>query len=140
MTRSFSLPTRSKKAKTTTSRAKSSAQHGWLRRSLPSIATVGVSLLIVAGIGLLPARTWLNQRDTTVETQENLDRVNARVAELENQMRLLETDDEIERTARENFDLVYPGEESYRILPAPETTDVNPASQTPVAAEDSVAE
>lgn len=75
-----------------------------------------------------------------MQTQENLDRVNARVAELENQLRLLETDDEIERTARENFDLVYPGEESYRILPAPQTTDVEPGPQTPVLAEDSVAE
>lgn len=135
MIRPFSLPTRSKAPSTKKSRAAKSAkaaERGWLRRSLPSIATVGVSLLIVAGIGLLPAKTWLNQRDTTVETQQNLDRVNAQVAELENQLRLLETDDEIERTARENFDLVYPGEESYRILPAPKAEPVTPAEQPAV--------
>ncbi len=97
--------------------------NGRLRRVLPSILTIGVALLIVAGIGLLPAKTWLNQRQSISQAEADLDRLNAEVAKLENQLELLETDDEVERTARENFDLVYPGEESYRILPAPEAEE-----------------
>lgn len=85
---------------------------------IPSFLTVGVSVLIVAAIGFLPAKTWLSQRDSIAQTQVELDRLNAQVSELDVQLQLLETDDEIERTARENFDFVYPGEESYRILPA----------------------
>ncbi len=109
-------------SKTATS---NSAKQSRVRRSLPTLFTVGVSVLIVAGIGLLPAKTWISQRQSISDTQSDLDRLNAEVAELEVQLQLLETDDEIERTARENFDFVYPGEESYRILPAPEVEESN---------------
>ena len=114
-----------KKKSNRTSRTRTSAkntQRGRVRRLIPSVLTIGVALLIVAGIGLLPAKTWLNQRESIANAQADLDRVNSEIAELENQLELLETDEEIERTARENFDLVYPGEESYRILPAPESS------------------
>ncbi len=75
--------------------------------------------MIVIGIGLLPARTWLAQRESISDTQSHLDELETEVAKLEVQLQLLETDAEVERVARENFDYVYPGEESYRILPAP---------------------
>ncbi len=75
--------------------------------------------MIVIGIGLLPARTWMAQRESIADTQSQLDELDTEVAKLEVQLQLLETDAEVERVARENFDYVYPGEESYRILPAP---------------------
>lgn len=96
-------------------------KRGLVRRLLPTMLTVGMSLLLVAGMGLLPAKTWLEQRESIAVVEADLDQVNGRVAALSNQLGLLETDAEVERTARKNFDLVYPGEESYRILPAPET-------------------
>ncbi len=76
----------------------------------------GVSVLVVGALAVLPARTWLGQKDERNAVQAELDQVNADVERLDAMLDLLETDAEIERRARENFDLVYPGEESYRIL------------------------
>jgi cell division protein FtsB len=102
--------------KAATSKAK---RPSLIRRVLPSLLTVGFSFVIVIGIGLLPARTWLAQRESIADTQSHLDALQTEVAKLEVQLQLLETDSEVERVARQNFDYVYPGEESYRILPAP---------------------
>lgn len=76
----------------------------------------GVSVLVVGALAVLPTRTWLGQKDERNAVQAELDQVNADVEQLDAMLDLLETDAEIERRARENFDLVYPGEESYRIL------------------------
>ncbi len=81
-----------------------------------------VAVLIVAGLALLPVRAWLGQRTSITEVDSELSRTEAEIAELKARLVLIQTDAEVERQARENFDLVFPGEESYRILPAP-TTD-----------------
>ena len=78
-----------------------------------------IAVLIVAGLALVPVRTWLGQRTTIAEADAELTRTEGEIAELEARLALIQTDAEIERLARENFDLVFPGEESYRILPAP---------------------
>ena len=75
---------------------------------------------VIGGLAVLPARTWVTQRTAMGQGEAQLQQVDGRIAELEAQLRLLQTDSEVERMARENFDLVFPGEESYRILPAPE--------------------
>lgn len=84
------------------------------------MALAVTSIVVLAGLALLPVRTWLSQRETRAELSDDISRAQGQVAELDAQLTLLETDAEIERLARENFDLVFPGEESYRILPAPE--------------------
>ncbi len=82
-----------------------------------SVSTVaGVSILVIGALAVLPTRTWLGQQEERKAVQAELDELNADVEQLDAMLDLLETDAEIERRARENFDLVYPGEESYRIL------------------------
>lgn len=88
------------------------------RRWGPSLLIAGVVLTVVVALAVLPARNWINQRADLTETRAEHARLQAEVAELDAQRRLLETDAEVVRQARENYDLVYPGEESYRILPA----------------------
>ena len=88
--------------------------------NLPLLAVMCLSAAVIGGITILPLRTWLEQRELLAQTEGELLEVEGEVAELDAQLRLLQTDEEIERLGRENFDLVYPGEESYRILPAPE--------------------
>lgn len=78
---------------------------------------VAVSAAIVVGVAVLPAQTWLAQREQLSETEAELQRTAGEVDRLQTQLDQLQTDEEIERLARENFDLVKPGEESYRILP-----------------------
>lgn len=72
---------------------------------------------VLVGLAIVPVRTWLTQQKKMDEARVEVARIEAEVAELEHQLSRLETDAEIERRARQDFDLVFPGEESYRILP-----------------------
>lgn len=87
-----------------------------VQRLVTTATVFGVSLVVIGALAVLPARTWMGQQDERKGVQSELDEINANVEQLDAMLDLLETDAEIERRARENFDLVYPGEESYRIL------------------------
>lgn len=85
--------------------------------------------LIVVGIlflAVFPTRTYVGQRgdlDATAERVEVLRRENERLAQ---RVGRLNTDEEIERLAREQYSLVRPGEEAYAILPAPKAAEPEP--------------
>ncbi len=79
-----------------------------------------LAVVVLGGLAVLPARTWISQRQQTRDAQAEVERLDVEAAELGRQLELLETDAEMERRARRDFDLVYPGEESYRILPSEE--------------------
>lgn len=70
-------------------------------------------------IGVFPTRAILDQRSQLARAQEQLDEVDAQNEALATRVEALGTDEEIERLAREQYDLVYPGQEAYAILPAP---------------------
>jgi cell division protein FtsB len=81
-------------------------------------------LLSVAFIGFLflfvfPTRALVGQRASIARTQHQLDVLDAQNKSLEAQAKALDTDAEIERLAREQYNLVRPGEEAYAMLPAP---------------------
>jgi cell division protein FtsB len=81
---------------------------------LGSMIAIGVLF-----VGIFPTRALLDQRSELARQQERLEFVAQRNAELEARVEALGTDAEIERIAREQYNLVYPGEEAYAILPAP---------------------
>jgi len=87
------------------------------RELVPIVGVVGLAVAVLAGLAVLPARTWLTQRDNMNDARAELQQIEAELAVLEAELELLQTDAELERQARANFDLVYPGEESYRIVP-----------------------
>lgn len=91
-----------------------------IRGAVPVVFVFGLAVAVLAGLAVLPARTWLSQRQNMAEAKAELEQIEADVEALEGELDLLTTEDEIERLARENFDLVYPGDESYRIIPADE--------------------
>lgn len=76
---------------------------------------------LVAALSLswFPARTWLGQQDTIAERERELELLDTQVEALEARVEALDTPDEIEHMAREQYNMVRPGEEAYRILPAP---------------------
>ncbi len=86
------------------------------RELTPILFVVGLSLVVLAGLAVLPAKTWFSQKQQMQEAEERLARIEAESAELDRELDLLATDAEIELRARRDFDLVYPGEESYRIV------------------------
>ncbi len=81
-----------------------------------------LAVVVLAGLAVLPAKTWFSQKRKMAEAQSELTRIEAETVELEEELDRLGTDAEIERRARKDFDLVYPGEESYRIV-VPDSAD-----------------
>lgn len=92
-----------------------------LRRAgrLVGMAGAGVALVVVLAIGLFPTHTFLAQRSDTAEAQQRLAVLRQQNASFEKQLDRLGTSEEIERLAREQYNLAFPGEEAYAVLPAP---------------------
>src|SRR5215217_4590866 len=88
------------------------------RRRLVSMGLIGLAVLAVAYVGAFPVRTYLTQQSSTAQAEAELSRLNDEVASLNQEIEGLQTDEEIERRAREDYNLVYPGEEPFALLPA----------------------
>ena len=76
------------------------------------LAVVGVLFLAV-----FPGRTYLDQHHQRQQVVAQLKATDAKNKALEQRIRTLNTDAEVERLAREQYNLVRPGEEAYAILP-----------------------
>ena len=93
------------------------------------IATPTVAGLLVFGV--FPTRTYLAQRQRRTAAAADVARLTAENQTLQDRVNLLHTDAEVERVAREQYNLVRPGEEAYAILPAsPPAGTVPPASSS----------
>lgn len=79
----------------------------------------GAAVVGALAIGLFPTQTFLEQRANTADAQERLDVLRAQNDAFEDRIERLGTNEEIERLAREQYNLAYPGEETYVVLPAP---------------------
>jgi cell division protein FtsB len=77
---------------------------------------VFVALLFVF---VFPIRTLLAQRDDTDAVREQLQLLREQSAELEDEAERLQTDAEVERIARERYNLVRPGETPWAVVPTP---------------------
>lgn len=75
--------------------------------------------LAVLALGMFPTRIFLDQRAATAEANERLEVLRAQNAAYEERIATLQDPEEVERLAREQFNLVKPGEEAYAVLPAP---------------------
>jgi hypothetical protein len=88
-------------------------------------------LVAVLGAGVFPTRTYLHQRDRIAAEEEKLAVLTAENQKLAAKVDRLATDAEIERLAREQYNLVRPGEEAYAILPGPADPDADGAAEPP---------
>ena len=79
----------------------------------------GAALCALLAFAVFPTSTFLDQRADTTEAEERLDVLRTQNEAYEARLERLRTDEEIERLAREQYSLVYPGEEAYAVLPAP---------------------
>ena len=79
----------------------------------------GACVLGVLAIGVFPTRSFLEQRATTHQTEQRLAVLDQQNKDLAAQLQALNTPAEIERLAREQYNLVRPGEEAYSVLPSP---------------------
>lgn len=93
----------------------------------------GMLLVVVLFVGVFPTRSYLAQRAATDTAEEQIQVLRDENDALSDRIDQLEDEDEIERLARENYNLVRPGEEAYAILPGP---DSEPLIDDEVAAEE----
>ena len=92
-------------------------------RARLALALVGSTAMIaVLAFGVFPTRLWLTQRRDMAETSHRVEVLEDTNAALERRVKELDSDAAIERIAREQHNLVKPGEEAYAILPPPVPT------------------
>ena len=86
-------------------------------RRLGYVSIIAVSLLSLMLLGIIPVQEWFEVRDTKNDLLLEL----AEIEELNESYRVsidaLKTDDEIERIARSEYNLVKPHEEAYYVIP-----------------------
>jgi cell division protein FtsB len=91
------------------------------RRVGRTIGLVGGAACVVGvlALGVFPTRDFLAQRRDLGSTREQLSVLREQNEALDERIEALSTPAEIERLAREQYNLVHPGEEAYSVLPAP---------------------
>ena len=87
-----------------------------LRRSVVPLVIVLV-ILVALFYAVFPTRTFMDQSAALAEVQAKLDALHEENDALRNRMEVLTQPEEIERLARSEYNLVYPGEEAYAMLP-----------------------
>ncbi len=80
-------------------------------------ALLGLVILAVFVFGVFPTGSYVDQRQQLDDAEAELAELQAENQELESLIVRLESDSEIERVAREEFNLTLPNEESYLVLP-----------------------
>jgi cell division protein FtsB len=89
------------------------------RRQAGTAVVIAISLFVIAYLVAVPARSYLTQQSETAEAEAELEAIEAEIDQLEGQLGTLRDPTELERLAREEFHLVYPGEEAFAVLPSP---------------------
>jgi len=87
-----------------------------------SKARIAVASVVFVGFlfgAVFPTRTYLAQRKAISAATERLNLFKEQNGRLEAEAGRLQSDQEIERIARERYNLVKPGEEAYAIVPVP---------------------
>ena len=79
-----------------------------------------LAVLLFAGLVyfIFPTTTWLDQRTEASEVGQALEELTKEQAQLRIDIARMRTNEEVERIARRDFNLVFPGEEAYALLPA----------------------
>jgi cell division protein FtsL len=89
------------------------------RSRTTTIVLILATVLAVGYVMFVPVRNYVDQQSATRETQEQLDQLDAEIAELQQRREELSDPEHIEREARERFHLGYPNEQVFAVLPAP---------------------
>jgi len=82
-----------------------------------------VSAVVAAALafGVFPTRAYLDQRDELATSARRVEVLETSAAALQQRVDELDTDAEIERLAREQHNLIRPGEEAFALLPSAAT-------------------
>jgi len=88
------------------------------------VAAVTLAIVAVLFIAVFPTQALLDQRRERQAMAAQVARTTKHNDALEAEARKLQKDSEIERLAREQYNLVRPGEEAYALLPSAQPVQV----------------
>ncbi len=71
---------------------------------------------------MFPTRSYLAQRRQVGAAANDVSVLRQQNEKLQAEAQRLQSPDEIERVAREQFNMVFPGEQVYKVMPAPEAS------------------
>ena len=95
-----------------------------LRRSVIPLVLVLIALAVLF-YAVLPTRTYMDQRSATSDARAELAALVDENDALRSRLKALSQPEEVERLARSEYNLVYPDEEAYAILPlAPQPVEI----------------
>jgi cell division protein FtsB len=86
------------------------------------IALIALGVAAILFLFVFPTRAYLAQRRQVSVARHDVDVLRKQNEQLETEAERLQTPDEIKRLAREYFNMVYPGEQPYKVLPSPSET------------------
>ncbi len=84
-----------------------------------TIALLVATALAVGYLLFVPVRDYLEQQAATDDAEQQLEQLEAEIADLETRRDELSDPEQIERVAREEFNMGFPGEDVFAVLPAP---------------------
>jgi cell division protein FtsB len=92
---------------------------GWGRARVAFIVLGAVAILFLF---VFPTRSYIAQRNDVNAAKHDVEVLRKQNDQLEAAARKLQTKAEIERAARQQFNMVYPGETVYKVMPKPAET------------------
>jgi cell division protein FtsB len=92
------------------------------RRAVARLILMMLLFVAFLFVFVFPIRTLLAQRQESGTVREQLELLEEQSATLEKEAERLMSDSEVERLARERYNMVRPGETPYAVVPAPEST------------------
>src|SRR4051812_46969040 len=95
------------------------------------VALVALGIVAVLFLFVFPTRSYWSQRRQVGAAQHDVNVLRDQNDKLAAEVNELQTPAEIERMAREQFHMVYPGEQVYNVSPAATTTTTVPPATVP---------
>jgi cell division protein FtsB len=89
------------------------------RSRTTTLVLVLATLAAVGYVMFVPARDYFDQQAATRDTQEQLDRLDTELADLDERQQRLQDPDYIAQLARERYNMARPDEQVYAVLPPP---------------------
>lgn len=99
------------------------------KRRHPVVRTAWMALVVIVGLavlvlGVFPVRTYLAQRSAEQRAEHRLEILRDENERMQQRLAALANGQEIERIAREQYNMVRPGEKAYALLPPPVPADL----------------
>jgi cell division protein FtsB len=104
----------------------------WTRSAVLRLAIASLVLIAALFLFVFPTSALLHQRSQVNDANERLSVLKEQTSRLSEQSKRVLSDEEIERLARDRFNMVRPGEQAWAVVPGPTpTTTTTPPATTP---------